>query len=102
MFIECPHCSQMIEIIELNCRIFRCGILKVDYTQIGPHLSKLECDRLTTENLIFGCGKPFRILDTGTNSGTNSSTNSGTNSSTNSGTNSGTNEQLIAVGCDYI
>lgn len=78
MFTECPHCGQMIEIIELNCRIFRCGILKADYTQIGPHLSKLECDRLAAENLIFGCGKPFRILDAQSN------------------------EPVIAVACDYV
>lgn len=78
MFTECPHCSQMIEVIELNCRIFRCGILKSDYNQIGPHLSKLECDHLAANNLIFGCGKPFRILDTIQN------------------------DKLTAIACDYI
>lgn len=59
--IECPHCSQMIEIIELNCRIFRCGIYKSNFTQIPQHLSKSECIRLFSQNLIFGCGKPFQI-----------------------------------------
>lgn len=78
MFVECPHCSQMIEIIELNCRIFRCGILKSDYKQINPHLSKLECERLFAEKLIFGCGKPFRILE------------------------SEPNQELTAIKCDYI
>ena len=63
MFIECPHCSQNIEIIQLNCRIFRCGVYKHNYKQIDPHLSKSECTRLFTEKLIFGCGKPFRILE---------------------------------------
>ncbi len=67
MFVECPHCSQMIEIIELNCRIFRCGIFKSNYKQIDPHLSKSDCMRLVADNCIFGCGKPFRILDTKSN-----------------------------------
>ena len=63
MFVNCPHCNQMIEIIQLNCRIFRCGVFKVNFTQIDPHLSKSECMRLLQNNLIFGCGKPFRILE---------------------------------------
>jgi len=62
MIIECPHCNQSIEIIALNCKIFRCGIFKKDYTQIPPHLPKLECDRLFSENLIYGCGKPFQVI----------------------------------------
>lgn len=63
LLIECPHCGQSIEVIELNCRIFRCGIYKKDYTQIDPHLSKPECIRLFNEKLIFGCGKPFQVLE---------------------------------------
>ena len=26
--ISCPHCGQFIEVLALNCRIFRCGIYK--------------------------------------------------------------------------
>ena len=26
-----------------------------------PHMKKEECDRLTREGLIYGCGKPFCI-----------------------------------------
>jgi len=59
--IECPHCAQNIEIIELNCRIFRCGVLKKNYKQIDPHLSKDNCEQLKREDLIYGCGKPFYI-----------------------------------------
>ena len=43
--VTCPHCVQSIEVLEVNCRIFRCGILKSNYTQINPHLSKVECDK---------------------------------------------------------
>ena len=40
MIIECPHCKIMIEIIELRCRIFRCGIMKNNFTQINPIYKK--------------------------------------------------------------
>lgn len=60
-FIKCPHCSMSIEILELNCRIFRCGILKENFTQIDPHLPKEQCDELQKTEKIYGCGKPFRI-----------------------------------------
>lgn len=59
ILVHCPHCQQLIEIVELNCRIFRCGILKQTGEQLPPHLPKIECDRLV--DAIYGCGKPFRI-----------------------------------------
>ena len=54
MIIQCPHCEQLIEIIELRCKIFRCGIYKKNYKQINTHLSKEKCDGLIH-------GKPFLI-----------------------------------------
>lgn len=68
---ECPHCQQIIQVQnnQLNCRIFRCGILKSNMKQIGPHTKKPECDRLKEQDLIYGCGKPFKFVTTnGTNS----------------------------------
>ena len=62
MIIKCPHCDQLCEIIKLNCCIFRCGIYKSNYKQIPPHLSKIKCDFLVEQNLIYGCGKPFQIM----------------------------------------
>jgi len=61
---ECPNCSQIIQVLEneVMCSIFRCGILKSNLEQINPHAPKVECDRLTEEDLIFGCGKPFKIF----------------------------------------
>jgi hypothetical protein len=63
MFIECPHCHQLIEVLELNCRIFRCGVYKSTFKQIDPHLPKDQCDELALCGEIYGCGKPFQILD---------------------------------------
>ena len=62
MFIECPHCGQAIEILSVNCGIFRCGIFKHNFEQINPHLDKENCDLLKLEDKIFGCGKPFKLL----------------------------------------
>ena len=59
--VQCPHCNNYILIEQVNCAIFRHGIFKENMIQIDPHLSKLECDRLIKNNLIYGCGKPFRI-----------------------------------------
>jgi hypothetical protein len=66
--IECPHCKQICEIIALNCCIFRCGVYKHNnnqgqaFEQIPPHLPKSQCDELVQKGLIYGCGKPFRII----------------------------------------
>lgn len=60
-FINCPHCDIYVEVLELNCKIFRCGILKNTLKQIDPHLCKIECEKLVNNNEIYGCGKPFRV-----------------------------------------
>jgi hypothetical protein len=59
----CPHCQGTIIVAhhELNCRIFRHGVYKHNGEQVPPHAPKEECDRLVAQNLIIGCGKPFRI-----------------------------------------
>lgn len=58
---ECPHCAGLVEVAqnEMNCRIFRHAVLKSNGTQINPHASKEECERIIDS--IRGCGKPFRI-----------------------------------------
>jgi len=48
---------------EFNCCIFRHGIYKANMRQIDPHLPKVDCDRLKTNDLIIGCGKPFMLVD---------------------------------------
>jgi len=61
---NCPHCDILISVDknQTNCKIFRCGIIKTNGIQINPHTSKNECDYLSTNNLIFGCGKPFKFF----------------------------------------
>ena len=43
--------------------IFRCGVFRTNYEHIPPHLSKQECERLISANMIFGCGKPFILKE---------------------------------------
>lgn len=59
---KCVHCGEYVIIEQINCAIFRHGVLKSNLVQINPHLPKLECDKLKEQDLIYGCGKPFKIV----------------------------------------
>jgi len=56
----CPHCQGPIIIEAINCGIFRHGIYRANGQQIPPHTPKVKCEQLIQQNLIWGCGKPFR------------------------------------------
>lgn len=64
IIVTCPHCSQMIIINkkEIYCCIFRHGILKSNNKQIDPHTNKELCDKYVNKNLIWGCGRPFKLI----------------------------------------
>jgi hypothetical protein len=64
-FFKCPHCDQeiVVQINELNCKIFRHAIYKSNYQQVDPHLNKQQCDNLLLSNLVYGCCKPFEIIE---------------------------------------
>lgn len=61
--VKCPHCDGSIVVLsnEINCGIFRHGIIKTTNMQMNPHETKEICDRLFTNGEIYGCGKPFRL-----------------------------------------
>ena len=61
----CPYCNDNIIIYdnELNCCIFRHAIDKITYKQINPHSTKEECDLLVKNNNVYGCCKPFKIIN---------------------------------------
>jgi hypothetical protein len=65
IIIICPHCIIPILIMknEINCAIFRHGVLKKSKKQINPHASKEYCDSLIKNDLIYGCGKPFKLIN---------------------------------------
>lgn len=64
MIVQCPHCRDYVLIGELNCKIFRHGTLISNGKQIDPHSSKELCDFFILNKLIYGCGKPFKIIET--------------------------------------
>lgn len=61
--VNCPHCNNPVLIEQLNCKIFRHGIFKSNNIQINPHSSKQDCDYYINNDLIYGCGRPFRIVE---------------------------------------
>ena len=64
-YMKCPHCNDDIIVHknELNCKIFRHGVYKSNMEQINPHLGKDLCDRLKHDDMIYGCSKPFQIIE---------------------------------------
>lgn len=65
LILQCPYpdCNIAIEIIEINCAIFRCGVHKHNGTQVEQHLPKEECDKLKRDDKIWGCGRPFQLVN---------------------------------------
>jgi len=63
-YFSCPHCNDdiVVNMKELNCRIFRHAIYKHNYEQVNPHLPKKECDSLVENKKVYGCCKPFEII----------------------------------------
>jgi hypothetical protein len=63
--VTCPHCQEYVFVYlkEFNCKIFRHGTFKTTLKQIEPHLSKEKCDLLKSKDLIYGCGKPFKLVE---------------------------------------
>ena len=61
----CPNCKDeiMVNKNELNCRIFRHAIYKHNYEQVNPHLPKELCDDLVERGKVYGCCRPFEIID---------------------------------------
>jgi len=61
--LTCPHCKEFVIIEKINCAIFRHGILKSNGKQMDPHAPKELCYYLFMNGLIYGCGKPFKIIN---------------------------------------
>ena len=64
---KCPNCFYEIIVKkkQLRCKIFRHAIYKSSYKQVNPHLSKARCEKLTKENKVYGCCRPFEIISDG-------------------------------------
>ena len=64
----CPHCglNQFESSREINCGIFRHAVYKTNMSQIDPHASKLTCDTLKEQDKVYGCAKPYEMVNDGT------------------------------------
>ena len=60
--VICPHCKDPIIIQKINCGIFRHGVFKQTGKQMKPHLDQSACEQLFNNHIIYGCGKPFKIV----------------------------------------
>lgn len=67
LIFQCPNCGDFVLVFknELNCKIFRHAVHKDNGQNINPHTSENECKKLVENNLVFGCAKPFRIIQNG-------------------------------------
>jgi hypothetical protein len=60
IFVECPHCLGLVEVVDLRCGIFRHASFK-NGREIDPHLKQAECELLVSSSSVYGCGKPFSV-----------------------------------------
>jgi len=62
--LRCPHCKSLILLHECKIggmNILRHGVLKENKQLILPHLSNKIVLKLVQNNLIYGCGKLYKI-----------------------------------------
>lgn len=61
---KCPNCKVLTQVAEneVNCQIFRHGVMKRSGQQVNPHAPKEHCDQLVEQDLVYGCCKPFRLF----------------------------------------
>ena len=64
IIVDCPHCKKLIIIQknEIHCAIFRHGVFITNNLQMDPHTPKHLCDEFAIKGLIYGCGKPFKLI----------------------------------------
>ena len=63
IIVICPNCKDQVIIEQLNCCIFRHGIKKETFENINPHAPRDECEFLKDNDMIYGCGKPFKVIE---------------------------------------
>jgi hypothetical protein len=61
-FVICPHCGGGVVVEELNCAIFRHAAFRSNGEQIPPHSTQQSIETWRMNNLIMGCGGPFKVV----------------------------------------
>ncbi len=67
IIFQCVHCQEFFVLAkkDFNCKILRHGVMKATGQPMDPHAPETECKRLVQEGLIYGCGKPMRVIVNG-------------------------------------
>lgn len=62
--LKCPHCHILfiVNINDINCGIFRHAVYKNTLEPINQHETKVNCEKLINDKLVYGCAKPFQII----------------------------------------
>lgn len=60
VLVTCPHCNHQVEIVSVNCNVFRHALYK-DGSPFNPHASKEVCENAVLNGLVHGCAKPFTL-----------------------------------------
>lgn len=65
IIFKCPYCDTYIEVCknEINCNIFRHGAWKNNGIGIPPHSSEININKWLIDDMIYGCGKPFKLIN---------------------------------------
>jgi hypothetical protein len=58
--LPCPHCQELIEVLEINCAIFRHAAFRANGLQVPPHAPREECEGWVARSEVYGCARPFR------------------------------------------
>lgn len=63
LILQCPHCECFIYLSksEINCGIFRHAQYIGTFVLIDPHCPQEQCEKLVSENKVYGCGKPCKL-----------------------------------------
>ena len=64
LIFQCPNCFDFIQVLrnELNCKIFRHACNKQTFQCVNSHLSLNDCENLKKSDTVYGCIKPFMIV----------------------------------------
>lgn len=62
IFVNCPHCGGGIVVLEVNCTIFRHAAFRSNGEQIPSHSTQQNIESWRMNNLIMGCGGPFKVV----------------------------------------
>jgi hypothetical protein len=67
LYFACPHCGGGVVVLEseVNCRIFRHGVMRDGSGGVPPHAPREQCDAMVAGDAVYGCARPFELIPVG-------------------------------------